>query len=114
MAQIIWTEPALLDLNEIAEYIALDKPNAANNLVQKIFSKTERLEKFPESGRKPPELKKSRYREIIVDPCRIFYRAEQEKVYILYVMRSERKLRKYLLNARTEKISSTKQNTRHP
>ena len=26
MAQIIWTEPALLDLNEIAEYIALDKP----------------------------------------------------------------------------------------
>ena len=25
MAQIKWTEPALLDLNEIAEYIALDK-----------------------------------------------------------------------------------------
>ena len=26
MAQIIWTEPALSDLNEIAEYIAIDKP----------------------------------------------------------------------------------------
>ncbi|NOQ70287.1 MAG: type II toxin-antitoxin system RelE/ParE family toxin [Gammaproteobacteria bacterium] len=102
MAQIIWTEPALSDLNKIAEYIALDKPGAARHLVQKVFSKTERLEEFPESGRKPPELKKSRYKEIIVDPCRIFYRIEQEKVYILYVMRSERKLRKYLLSERSK------------
>ncbi len=105
MAQIIWTEPALLDLDEIAEYIALDKPNAASLLVQKIFSATDRLEQLPESGRKPPELKKSRYREIILEPCRIFYRIEKDKVYILYVMRSERQLRKYLLNERAEKNS---------
>lgn len=100
MAQIIWTEPALSDLDAIAEYIALDKPSAAMNLVQKVFSSTERLEQFPESGRKPSELLKSRYLEILVNPCRIFYRIEDDKVYILYVMRSERKLRKYLLNAR--------------
>jgi len=100
MAQVIWTEPALSDLNAIAEYIALDKPSAAVNLVQKVFSSTDRLEQFPESGRKPSELKKSRYLEIIVSPCRIFYRIEDDKVYILYVMRSERSLRKYLLNAR--------------
>lgn len=100
MAQVIWTEPALSDLDAIAEYIALDKPSAASSLVKKVFSSTDRLEKFPESGRKPPELKESRYLEIIVNPCRIFYRIEDDKVYILYVMRSERKLRKYLLNAR--------------
>ena len=105
MAQIIWTEPALLDLNKIAEYIALDKPSAASHLVQKVFSKTERLEEFPESGRKPPELKKSRYKEILVDPCRIFYRIDKDKVYILYVMRSERKLRKYLLSERSKESS---------
>jgi len=102
MAQIIWTEPALLDLNEIAEYIALDKPDAASRLVQAVFSKKERLEEFPESGRKPAELKKSRYKELIVGPCRIFYRIEKNKVYILYVMRSERKLRKYLLGERSK------------
>ena len=56
MAKVIWTEPALIDLNKIAEYIALDIPVAARNLVQTIFSKTERLEVFPASGRKPPEL----------------------------------------------------------
>ncbi len=100
MVEIVWTEPALLDLNEIAEYIALDKPGAARKLVQKIFSKTERLEDFPDSGRKIPELKQSRYREIIVSPCRIFYRFEDDKIYILYVMRSERQLRRYLLTER--------------
>ena len=47
MAQVIWTEPALHDLNDIAEFIALDKISAANKLMQKIFSSTERLEKFP-------------------------------------------------------------------
>ncbi len=102
MAQIIWTEPALLDLNEIAEYIALDNPGAAGQLVKKIFTKTDRLEEFPESGRKPPELKKTRYKDIIVVPCRIFYRTEQDKVYIVYVLRSERQLRKYLLSTRAK------------
>ena len=100
MAQVIWTEPALSDLDAIAEYIALDKPCAAANLVQKVFSSTDKLEQFPELGRKPPEFIKSRYLEIIENPCRIFYRIEGDKVFILYVMRSERKLRKYLLNAR--------------
>ena len=100
MAQVIWTEPALQDLNEIAEYIALDKINAANKLVQKVFLSAERLEQFPKSGRKPSEFINSRYLEIIVNPCRIFYRIEKEKVYILYVMRSERKLKNYLLAER--------------
>lgn len=98
MAQIIWTEPALSDLNEIAEYIALDKLDAARRLVKQVFSSADRLEQFPESGRIPPELENSKYREIIVGPCRIFYRVDQGKVYILYVMRGERQLRKYLLD----------------
>jgi len=105
MAKIIWTEPALTDLNEIAEYIALDKPTAANNLVQRILKKTERLEDSPNSGRKPPELKKSRYKEIIVNPCRIFYRIDGSNIVILYIMRSERKLRRFLLNERADKNS---------
>lgn len=105
MAQIIWTEPALQDLNEIAEYIALDKISAANKLVQKVFSSTERLEEHPNSGRKPSELTNSRYLELIVNPCRIFYRIEEDKIYILYVMRSERKLRNYLLEDRARENS---------
>jgi len=101
MAQVVWTESALVDLDKIAEYIALDKPVAAKELVSNIFSKVERLEKFPKSGRKPPELNKTRYREVLTPPCRIFYRIEDEKLFILYVMRSERRLRKYILTTRS-------------
>ena len=103
MAQVIWTEPALSDLNEIAEYIALDNFDAAAGLVQEVFSAVERLEMHPESGRHPPELeKKTRYREIIIGPCRVFYRLDSDKVYILYVMRGERELRVFLLKDRAK------------
>ena len=56
MVQIIWTEPALRDLDDIAEYISLDKDLAAKKLVSRIFSRVENWQNFPESGRKPPEL----------------------------------------------------------
>ena len=105
MAQIIWTEPALFDLNEIAEYIALDKADAARRLVNQVFKSAGQLEQFPDLGRKPPELDDSTYREIIVNPCPIFYRLDQNKVYILHVMRGERQLRKYLLDERAQDAS---------
>jgi toxin ParE1/3/4 len=105
MAQIIWTESALSDLNEIAEFIALDKPNAASSLVKQVFSSVDKLEPFPELGRTPPELKRSTYREIIVDPCRIFYRTDQGKIYILYVMRGEMRLRRHLIEDRLKNNS---------
>ena len=81
----------------MAEYIALDNPTAADNLVEEVFDKTERLANFPQSGRIPPELANSIYREVIVPPCRIFYREEGNRVLILYVMREERQLRAYML-----------------
>ncbi|MDO6562459.1 type II toxin-antitoxin system RelE/ParE family toxin [Amphritea sp. 1_MG-2023] len=97
MAEVIWTEPALQELDAIAEYIALDNPAAASHLVQNIFGKIERLENFPQSGRIPPELPDSVYRELVVQPCRIFYREDGKRVLVLYVMREERQLRAYML-----------------
>lgn len=99
MAEIVWTEPALQQLDAIAEYIVLDKPDAASHLIRQVFEKTDRLEDFPKSGRIPPELPKSIYREVIVPPCRIFYREEGNRVLILFVMRQEQMLRKFMLGA---------------
>ena len=98
MAEVIWTDPALDQLEEIAEYIALDKPSAASNFVRTIFSTVDRLEQFPESGHAPPELPDSIFRELYVRPCRIFYRNEDDVVLILHVMREERQLRRLLLD----------------
>ena len=100
MAEIIWTEPALDDLDEIAEYIALDKLSAAENLVRQVFLRVDQLGDSPNSGRKVPELSPSKYKEVIVGPCRIFYRVEGDSVYILHVMRVERDLRRFMLEDR--------------
>ena len=100
MVEIVWTEASLIDLNEIAEYIALDNVLAAEKLVQKVFDRVELLSNSPNSGRKPPELGKTRYREVIVGPCRIVYRANKDEIIILYIMRGERLLKKYILGER--------------
>jgi plasmid stabilization system protein ParE len=103
MAEIIWTEPALNDLDAIADYIALDNPVAARQLVQRVFQHVEQLAKHPRSGSKPQELRGWRYRQIVEAPCRIFYPQLGNRVYILYVMRGERRLRQGALSARSKK-----------
>lgn len=97
MAEVIWTDPALQELNAIAEYIALDNPAAASRLVEQVFDKTDQLEDFPKSGRIPPELPNSVYRKVVVPPCRIFYREDERQILIIYVMREERQLRAFML-----------------
>jgi len=102
MAQIIWTEPALDDLNNIAEYIAVSNPNAAKQLVENVFSKVQTLEPLPDSGKVPEEISNLNYREVVVNPCRVFYKVDNASVYILHVMRQERDLRKFLLSTENE------------
>ena len=93
MAEVIWTDPALSELEEIADYIALENPLAANELVQRVFAHVGQLADHPESGSKPQELKGWRYRQIIEPPCRVLYRIDGDHVVVLYVMRSEKRLR---------------------
>lgn len=100
MAEIVWTEPALADLDAIADYIALEDPEAARQLVQRVFVHVGQLLEHPDSGSKPPELRGWRYRQIVEPPCRIFYRHEGGRVFILYVMRAEGTLRPRRLSAR--------------
>jgi plasmid stabilization system protein ParE len=100
MAEVVWTEPALQQLDAVAEYIALDNPAAASDLVNAVLDNVERLNEFPQSGRLPPELPNSVYREVVVPPCRVFYREEGARVLVLYVMREEQQLRAYMLGSR--------------
>ena len=100
MAELIWTEPALADLDAIADYIALDDPSAARRLVERVFRHVEQLAQHPESGSCPPELRPSRYRQIVEPPCRVFYRQDGPRVLILHVMRGEMRLRKARLGPR--------------
>jgi toxin ParE1/3/4 len=102
MAQVIWTEPALSDLDAIADYIALENPDAARALVQRVFHHVDQLVDHPRSGSKPPELRGWRYRQVVESPCRVFYREDSSRLFILYAMRAERLLRPELLRSRDE------------
>jgi toxin ParE1/3/4 len=102
MAEIVWSDPALSDLDAVADYIALENPVAASELVKRIINHVSQLADHPESGSRPQELKRSRYRQIVEPPCRIFYRFDGHKVFILHVMRSERLLLKGQLASRAK------------
>ena len=95
MAQIVWTEPALADLDAIADYIAIESPVAAAALVQRVLQRVEQLACHPDSGPRVPELPDGRYRQLIEPPCRIVYRhdAMAETVHVLHAVRTERLLR---------------------
>jgi toxin ParE1/3/4 len=102
MAEVVWTEPALSDLDAIADYIALHNPAAASALVQRVVKHVDQLAGHPLSGAKLPELEGWRYRQIVENPCRVIYRHEKGVVHILHVVRGERLLDQLLLSDRDE------------
>ena len=101
MARVSWTSPALQDLDEIADHIALEHAPAARRLVQKIFERIDELADFPRLGPILDDLETDRYRQILEYPCRVIYRFDGEnKIYILHVVRTERFLKLERIEAR--------------
>jgi len=92
MARIIWAESAIQELDAIADYVALDKREAAHQLVRQVFAAIRRLQKFPLMGSPPAELRGLAYRQLTVPPCRIFYRIEKKVVYIIHILRGEQRV----------------------
>lgn len=91
MVEIIWTEPAVAELDEIADYIAVDNYEAARKLVIRVFEKVDKLTELPDMGERVKELEGREYRSIIVKPCKIYYRQDGRKIYIVFVRRFERR-----------------------
>lgn len=100
MARLIWTVPALQELDEIADYISLHNPTAAKKLVREAFERVDLLVHYPQSGKPVAELGVSVYREIVLPPCRIFYRLADEIVYIIHVIREEHYLHIDIIKSR--------------
>jgi len=82
---IIWSPLAVDRASEIADYIAQDKPAAAEKWIKTVFSKVERLMTSPEIGRMVPEIRNNQFRELIYGNYRIIYRIEAERISILTI-----------------------------
>ncbi len=90
--KIIWTEPAIQDLESIRTYIAKDAEYYAIRFVEKIIEATENLTKFPLIGRQVPEAEEENIRELVFQNYRIIYRVEDRRILILTIIHGSRDL----------------------
>ena len=65
MASIVWTKEALLDIDNIAEFISRDSEFYAKQFVKKIINATLKLERYPGIGKPLREMPQSVYKEIL-------------------------------------------------
>jgi toxin ParE1/3/4 len=92
VVRVRWLRRALINLDEEAEYIARDNPDAAARIVERIAASVERLAAHPSLGR-PGRVPGTR--ELIVPgtPYIVPYRICGDTVEVLRVFHAARKWR---------------------
>ena len=94
MVEIIWTDTAIQDLNDIGEYINNDSPKYAELTVSNLFNAPSILVHHPQSGKIVPEFASPSIRELIFGNYRIIYRImNYEQIDILTVHNCSRLIR---------------------
>jgi plasmid stabilization system protein ParE len=84
--KIIWSPLAIERAYEAAAFIAQDRPDAALKWLEGLFAVTDRLSRFPLSGRLVPEISSEEFREVVYRSShRVIYRVEKSFVSILTV-----------------------------
>ena len=92
MVEIIWSGPALRDLEQILTHIAKDSPYYASKTVDEIIGITTTLKYFPKSGRIVPEYRNTRMREIFYKAYRVIYEILPQQVQIVTIIHGSRLL----------------------
>ncbi|MBE0538662.1 MAG: type II toxin-antitoxin system RelE/ParE family toxin [Ignavibacterium sp.] len=100
--KVVFDPLAKLDLKEIFLYVAVnDNIQSANKLLDALEETCYRLEKYPDRGHIPPELKTTgikSYLEIHYKPYRIIYEIENNLVYVHSVIDGRRNIQEILSN----------------
>ena len=92
MSKLIWTEPALADLEAIYDFIAKDSEYYASSFLEEIIQQPEKLIDFPEMGRLVPETDQKNIRELIFQNYRIIYQLGDEIIMVLTIIHAKREL----------------------
>ena len=88
--RIVWTGPALRELEAIGDYIAQANPAAAARTVTRILERVDDLVEHPESGRAG---RVAETRELVVTgtPFIVPYRVRDQRIEVLSVFHGARK-----------------------
>jgi len=87
-----WTEAALTDLAETADFIARDSPFYAASLVREVRTASLTLRNFAHRGRVVPECDSPEIREIFIKSWRLIYQITDDHVFILAFVHGARDL----------------------
>lgn len=85
-----WTNNAIEHLANIYEYIALNSPTYAKQMVDRITRRSAQIGDQPLSGRMVPEYQSEDVRELIESSYRIIYRVKQDQIDVLAVIHGAR------------------------
>ena len=101
--KVIWSDDALRDVEDIANYIEKDSHYYASAVVTKIIDITRILSTFPFAGRVVPEESIESVREHFVYRYRVIYEVTDNNiVYVLAVVPGERLLQPILNQRKLE------------
>ncbi len=92
--KVVWTEPAVLRLEDIRSYLRDQAgEEVADQVLEAIVARGESLAQFPERGRRLPERPRAALRELVeAGRYRLVYRTRAEQVEILTVFERHRLL----------------------
>lgn len=96
--QIIWSEDAIEDINNIAEYISRDSLNYAKAVAEKLFLAPSIIENNPKAGRIVPEFTDENIRELFIYSYRLIYRIENNLIQVGAVIHGARDLEKIIVH----------------
>lgn len=100
MSIVTWLPAAVRDSEEVFAWISADDPGAAERLLSRVDRAVAHLSRFPRAGRLVPELERLgvlTYRELVVPPLRVVYRAGAGKVVVVLVVDSRRDVEQVLI-----------------
>ena len=92
MGQVIWTEPALDDVQHILEYVSRDSVRYAEKLGDRFIESPLRLIDEPRTGWRVPEFDRDDVRELFVAPFRKIYAIRDDDCYVATVVHGSRDL----------------------
>ena len=87
-----WTLNARHELRAVHDYIAQNSPRYAQGIVDRITKRTKQLRQFPRLGAVVPEYDDESIRELVELPYRIIYQVRTNKVVVLSIVHSSRRL----------------------
>lgn len=94
MADVIWTDEALSDLEAIGEYFDRTSSQYASSIIERLYTSVEPLAEHPKMGRQVPEAEHETLRELIVENYRVIYQLREGQIEIITVVHSRRDLPK--------------------